>query len=155
METPSVKRRSKETSKVFMTTELLSFILSTTHSVSSGREKKNPRKKQVHTLRKFLLGYFFFLTIFGTSYQEYWVYIQRKEHFSVFSRFTVETSCLQSVTLSTSPALFQVRYFLYQASSTMLKSTQQCVYISCLERNERKWLVFKQFYNGALLILEI
>ena len=152
METPSVKRRSKETSKVFMTTELLSFILSTTHSVSSG--KKSEKKTSTHT-QKVFVGILFFLTIFGTSYQEYWVYIQRKEHFSVFSRFTVETSCLQSVTLSTGPTLLQVRYFLYQASSTMLKSTQQCVYISCLERNERKWLVFKQFYNGALLILEI
>ena len=143
-------------SKVFMTTELLSFILSTTHSVSSGREKKNPRKKKTSThTQKVFVGILFFLNYLRHFLLGILGLYPEERALFVFSRFTVETSCLQSVTLSTGPALLQVRYFLYQASSTMLKSTQQCVYISCLERNERKWLVFKQFYNGALLILEI
>ena len=107
METPSVKRRSKETSKVFMTTELLSFILSTTHSVSSGREKKIREKKQVHTLRKFLLGYFFFLNYLRHFLLGILGLYPEERALLVFSRFTVETSCLQSLTLSTGPALFQ------------------------------------------------
>ena len=107
METPSVERRSKETSKVFMTTELLSFILSTTHSVSSGREKKSEKKKTSTLTQKVFVGILFFLNYLRHFLLGILGLYPEERALLVFSRFTVETSCLQSVTLSTGPALFQ------------------------------------------------
>ena len=78
------------------------------HTQFLREERKNPRKKkQVHTLRKFLLGYFFFLNYLRHFLLGILGLYPEERALLVFSRFTVETSCLQSVTLSTGPALFQ------------------------------------------------